>query len=111
MNHELKALILEMRSARNLGARRLQTELMRLHGISLSLATINKVLSLHQVKPIKKFRLKADYLRLGDRVQLNTALLHIGVILAWWYKRSNQKISLNLSRFSSLNFQIFRSFT
>ena len=48
----LEALILEMRSARNLGARRLQTELMRLHGVSLSLATIHKVLSTHQVKPI-----------------------------------------------------------
>ena len=42
-----------MRSARNLGARRLQTELMRLHGVSLSLATIHKVLSTHQVKQIK----------------------------------------------------------
>ena len=36
INAELEALILEMRSARNLGARRLQTELMRLHGVSLS---------------------------------------------------------------------------
>lgn len=53
INAELEALILEMRSARNLGARRLQTELMRLHGVSLSLATIHKVLSTHQVKPIK----------------------------------------------------------
>lgn len=34
-----------MRSIRNLGARCLQTELMRLHGVSLSLPTIHKVLS------------------------------------------------------------------
>jgi len=53
INAELEALILEMRSARNFGARRLQTELMRLHGVSLSLASIHKVLSSHQVKPIK----------------------------------------------------------
>jgi hypothetical protein len=51
-----------MRSARNFGARRLQTELMRLHGVSLSLATIHKVLSTHQVKPIKKFRRKLSML-------------------------------------------------
>ena len=63
-----------MRSARNFGARRLQTELMRLHGVSLSLATIHKVLSTHQVKPIKKFRRKADFIRYerplpGDRIK------------------------------------------
>ena len=42
INAELEAL---MRSIRNLGARCLQTELMRLHGVSLSLPTIHKVLS------------------------------------------------------------------
>ena len=42
---ELRALILEMREKRNLGARRLQTELIRLHQIHLSTATIHKVLS------------------------------------------------------------------
>lgn len=52
-----------MRSARNLGALRLQTELTRLHGVSLSLATIHKVSSNHQVKPIKKFRRKVDFIR------------------------------------------------
>jgi len=45
INAELEALILEMCSARNLGALLLQTEWMRLHGISLSLATIYQVLS------------------------------------------------------------------
>lgn len=38
-------LILDLRSARNLGARRIQTELIRLHKCSLSLATIHKVLT------------------------------------------------------------------
>ena len=84
INAELEALILEMRSARNLGARRLQTELMRLHGVSLSLATIHKVLSTHQVKPIKKFHRKVDFIRYerplpGDRIQMDTCKLGPGL--------------------------------
>jgi len=84
INPEIEGLILQMRSARNLGARRLQTELMRLHDISLSLATIHKVLKLHQVKPIIKFRRKADYVRYsrplpGDRVQMDTCKLAPGL--------------------------------
>lgn len=84
MNHDLEALILEMCSARNLGTLRLQTELMRLYEISLSLVTIHKVLSLHQVKPIKKFRRKVDYIRYerplsGDRVQLDNCKLGPGL--------------------------------
>ncbi|EGI4372338.1 helix-turn-helix domain containing protein, partial [Escherichia coli] len=35
------ALILELRSLRNLGARRIQSELKRLHAISLAVATIH----------------------------------------------------------------------
>lgn len=62
-----------MCSVRNLGARRLKIELMRLQERSL----IHKVLSLHKVEPIKKFRRKVDYILyerslLGDRVQLDT---------------------------------------
>lgn len=84
INAELEALIFEMRSVRNLGTRRLQTELMRLHEISLSLETIHKVLSLHQVEPIKKFRRKVDYIcyerpLLGDRVQQVTCKLGPGL--------------------------------
>lgn len=41
------ALILELRSLRNLGARRIQSELKRLHSISLAMATIHKVLRLN----------------------------------------------------------------
>ena len=63
INPKMEGLILQMRSTRNLGARRLQTELIRIHNISLSLATIHKVLKRHQVKPIIKFRRKADYIR------------------------------------------------
>ena len=84
VNQHIEDLLLQMRSSRNLGARRLQTELMRLHQISLSLATIHKVLTNHQVKPIKKFRRKADYLRYerplpGDRVQMDTCKIASGL--------------------------------
>lgn len=80
INPKMEGLILQMRSTRNLGARRLQTELIRIHNISLSLATIHKVLKRHQVKPIIKFRRKADYIRYsrplpGDRVQMDTCKL------------------------------------
>ena len=71
------ALILELRSLRNLGARRIQSELKRLHAISLAVATIHKVICQNKVKPVVKFRRKADFIRYerpvpGDRVQMNT---------------------------------------
>ena len=44
--------ILTLRKTRNLGARRIQSELKRLDEISLSLATVHKVLQKHGVKPI-----------------------------------------------------------
>lgn len=51
-----KQWILELRQKRKLGARRLQNELERLYGLSLSTATIHKVLKEAQVKPLKKTR-------------------------------------------------------
>ena len=70
---EQERLIMELRSSRNLGARRLQSELLRQHGISLSLATIHKVLLRNHASPVKKFRVKQDFIRYarpvpGDRV-------------------------------------------
>lgn len=56
----IEELILELRRTRILGARRLQSELLRLHEISLFIATIHKVLAKHQVKLVKKFRRKRD---------------------------------------------------
>jgi transposase InsO family protein len=69
--------ILELRRERQLGARRIQSELKRLHELSLSLATIHKVLTRNNVQPIKKFRRKAHIKRYerpipGDRVQMDT---------------------------------------
>ncbi len=60
---ELRALILGMCVKRNLGARRLQTELIHLHQIHLSTATIHKVLSAASVKPIVTYRRKKDFQR------------------------------------------------
>lgn len=69
--------ILILRESRNLGSRRIQTELKRLHDISLGIATIHKVLKKNHVKPIVTYRKKTDYIRYerpipGDRVQLDT---------------------------------------
>jgi hypothetical protein len=51
INDERIKLILDLREQRNLGARRTQTELIRLHDCSLSLATIHKVLTTQQTHP------------------------------------------------------------
>jgi len=81
-SHEL--LILELRKTRNLGARRIQSELRRLHNTSFSLATIHKVLIKHQVSPVIKYRTKADFIRYerpipGDRVQMDTCKISTGL--------------------------------
>ncbi|EPF3864902.1 DDE-type integrase/transposase/recombinase, partial [Escherichia coli] len=78
------ALILELRSQRNLGARRIQSELKRLHSISLAMATIHKVLCQNQVKPVVKLRRKADFIRYerpvpGDWVQMDTCKIGPGL--------------------------------
>ncbi len=77
-------LILELRQKRNLGARPLQSELKRQFEISLSVATIHKVLSRYQVKPIKRIRKKSQYTRYerpipGDRVQMDTCKIGPGL--------------------------------
>lgn len=75
--------ILDLRK-RRLGARRIQTELQRLHECSLSLATIHKVLKRRQVKPLKRVRRKKDYKRYsrpipGERVQMDTCKIAPGL--------------------------------
>jgi len=76
--------ILDLRDQRNLGARRIQTELIRLHECSLSLATIHKVLIAQKVNPIKKLRRKKKFKRYsrpipGDRVQMDTCKIAPGI--------------------------------
>ena len=53
-NSELIKLILDLRISRNLGARRIQTELIRLHNCSLYLASIHKALTMHSNTTNKK---------------------------------------------------------
>jgi hypothetical protein len=77
ISKQLTDLILDLRKQRNLGARRIQTELIRLHEYPLSLATIHKVLSIQQAEPIKKLRRKRKFKRYsrpipGDRIQMDT---------------------------------------
>lgn len=77
-------LILELRENRNLGAMRIQSELKRLHETSLSIASIHKILSRHKVKPLVKYRRKADFTRYqrpipGDRVQMDTCKIAPGL--------------------------------
>ncbi len=79
-----ESLILELRQTRNLGARRIQSELRRNNSVSLSLGTIHKVLKRHHVPPIRKFRRKKDYIRYerpipGDRVQMDTSKIGTGL--------------------------------
>jgi transposase InsO family protein len=83
INQEYESLILALRTERNLGARRIQSELKRLHKITLSVASIHKVLSRQHVKPLVAFRCKADFIRYqrpipGERVQMDTCKIAPG---------------------------------
>lgn len=76
--------ILELRAKRNLGARRIQTELIRLHDFRISLDTIHKVLKRHKVPPLKRPKRRGikRYSRPipGDRIQMDTMKVAPGVI-------------------------------
>ena len=72
-NHEKR--ILELRGERNLGARRIQSELKRLHEISLSVASIHKVFCRHQAKPLITYRRKKDFTRNQRRATPSAGLL------------------------------------
>lgn len=81
---EHEKLILLLRGARNLGARRIQSELKRLYNISLSVASIHKILCRNQAKPLMKYRRKADFIRYqrtipGERVQMDTCKIAPGI--------------------------------
>jgi len=84
ITRHFEQLILSMRKERNLGARRLQTELHRLHEIRLSITTIHKVLTTNAVKNIVKLKRKKKYKRYqrlipGDRVQIDTCKIAPGI--------------------------------
>lgn len=80
----IKELILEFRRSRNLGARRIQNELIRHNDIKLSLDTIHKVLERNEVQPIKRPKRKKEFKRYsrpvpGDRVQVDTCKIAPGI--------------------------------
>ena len=76
--------IVKMRKERNLGARRIQSELIREDELRLSLATIHKVLSGAKVKPLRappRGKHTKRYSRPipGDRVQMDTCKIASGI--------------------------------
>ena len=84
LNDENKRWIVSLRKTRNLGVRRIKTELLRLHDSSLGLATIQKVLSEANVKPIVKLKRKKKFKRYqraipGDRMQADTCKIAPGI--------------------------------
>ena len=87
LNNDLVMRILELRTKRNIGARRIKLELFVENTTKLSLASIHKALKLSNVMPIKK--LKRDkkfkrYQRLiaGDRVQIDTCKIVLLVYIS-----------------------------
>lgn len=84
INTQLTKWVLDLRENRNLGARRTQAELLRLHNYSLSLATIHKIFITSQAGPIKKLRRKKKFKRYsrpipGDRIQMDTCKIAPGI--------------------------------
>jgi len=81
---EKENLILEIRNERRLGHRRISTELKRLHNISLSLATIHKVLKKNNVPYLQKRRKNRKKVNRynrpvpGDRVQIDVCKIAPG---------------------------------
>ncbi len=67
--------ILELRRSRQLGARRIQQEMIRLHDCHLSLNTLHKALKRHQVSPLNRHRQPRSKLYAkslpGERVQVD----------------------------------------
>jgi transposase InsO family protein len=76
--------ILQLRTEKNIGARRIQNELKRQYQFSLSLSTIQKVLTDNQVKPLRKPARKKrihGYSKKtpGERVQIDTCMIAPGL--------------------------------
>ncbi len=84
ISDEVESWILSLRKKRKLGARRIQNELLREHNFQLSLASIHKVLTKNEVKPLVFQRKKKDFIRYqrptpGDRVQMDTCKIAPGI--------------------------------
>jgi transposase InsO family protein len=80
---ELENRILQLRAEHNIGARRIQSELIWEDEIQLSLATIHKVLTNAEAEPLKRPPKKHHCIRYerpipGDRVQMDTCKIASG---------------------------------
>lgn len=82
---ECEQLTLNLRKERNLGARRLQSELNRLYGISFSVSTIHKVLKKYEVLPLHHKRHYRKKVRRysckipGERIQMDVCKIASGL--------------------------------
>ena len=81
---QTKRLVLDMRQTRNLGHRRIQSELKRLHEISLSVASIDKIFKQAQAKVLLRRRPGRKHNRRynkeipGERVQMDVCKIAPG---------------------------------
>jgi transposase InsO family protein len=80
---QLTSLVHDLRS-KNLGARRIQSELFRQNEIAISLATIHKILNKLMVKPLLKIKRIKRFKRYqkdipGERVQVDTCKIAPGI--------------------------------
>lgn len=76
--------ILKLRFEHNIGARRIQNELKRQYQLSVSLSTIHKILTTHQVQPIRrpprKKRIRGYSKKIpGERIQMDTCKIASGL--------------------------------
>ena len=86
ITEEIELWIIGLRKDQNLGARRIQNELIWLHKCKLSLASIHKVLKKYEVAPLKRPRRERRPKRYqrpipGDRVQADTCKIRPGMYL------------------------------
>ena len=82
--HNQEELILKLRKQNNLGARRIQNELKRQYQLSLSLATIHKVLYRNQAPTLVKHKRLKKIHRYskaipGERIQMDTCKISSGI--------------------------------
>ncbi len=84
IDEELTALVLNIRQTRNLGARRIQSDLLLNYQIRLSLTSIHKLLIKNDVSPVLKLKKNKRFKRYemsvpGERVQLDTCKIAPGM--------------------------------
>ena len=84
INEELTDLVMNLRKTRNIGARRLQCELLLNHEIRISLGTIHKILTRTGATPLLKQGKKNHWRRYeasipGERVQMDTCKIGPGL--------------------------------